>query len=149
MVPWLSRTASPLTCSMRRAIPYPCWGPMEAKVWRTIRSRVPWSRSSLDWVKERFLLCDDHRSMPHCSVAMPQESDERLCGGDIARKFCFGVSALSAEFDIPQIGQLIWNRRYACPQDRGSKINSGCGVLGARALSTGNDFGYFAPAATS
>src|SRR6185312_9906458 len=45
MVPWFSRISSPLTCSMRRAMPYPCSDPIAARVCKTIRSRVPCNRS--------------------------------------------------------------------------------------------------------
>ena len=44
-VPSLSCSGSSLICSMRRAIPYPCCGPITACVLSTIRSRVPWSTS--------------------------------------------------------------------------------------------------------
>src|SRR5919106_1411505 len=43
-----------LVCSIRRAIPYPCWGPMAWSVLRTIRARVPCQTSvlALIWVSQ-------------------------------------------------------------------------------------------------
>src|ERR1700735_1323929 len=32
---------------MRRAVPQPCWGPMASRVFKTIKSRVPWRMSDL------------------------------------------------------------------------------------------------------
>ena len=32
MVPWLTCSASSLSCSMRRAMPYPCIGPIASSV---------------------------------------------------------------------------------------------------------------------
>src|SRR5579863_4304357 len=49
MVPWLSRISSPLTCSIRRAIPYPCCAPITANVCRTMTSSVPCSKSSFEF----------------------------------------------------------------------------------------------------
>src|SRR5688572_12897796 len=37
----------PLICSMRRAIPYPCCGPIASRVFRTMRASVPCCTSSL------------------------------------------------------------------------------------------------------
>src|SRR5204862_3140060 len=41
MVPSFACRMSSLTCSIRRAIPYPCSGPRTSSVLSTIRSRVP------------------------------------------------------------------------------------------------------------
>src|SRR5579885_696387 len=40
-VPWFTESRSPLICSIRRAIPYPCKGPRTSRVLRTISAKVP------------------------------------------------------------------------------------------------------------
>src|ERR1700722_1142532 len=47
MVPWFTSSASSLSCSMRRAIPYPWRGPIASRVFKTIRSSVPCRISDL------------------------------------------------------------------------------------------------------
>src|SRR5229473_1358265 len=46
-----------LVCSMRRAMPYPCWGPMALSVLRTIRASVPCQTSAF------VLILVSHMSM--------------------------------------------------------------------------------------
>src|SRR5271154_4331880 len=64
---------------MRRAMPYPWRVPMVVRVWRTMRSRVPWRRSSFDsGIIEAPVVAPVRRPHKYVTrdVVMPQESDE-------------------------------------------------------------------------